>query len=70
MNGSTLQFTTKNSGLVNVDIYDALGASVKQVSDIYSAGSHAIDLKNLPNGAYTLVIRQGNNKASVRWTNK
>jgi endoglucanase len=70
MNGSTLQFTTKNSGLVKVDIYDALGASVKQVSDIYSAGSHAIDLKNLPNGAYTLVIRQGNNKASVRWTNK
>ena len=70
MNGSTLQFTTKNSGLVNVDIYDALGASVKQVSDIYSAGSHAIDLKNLPNGAYTLVIRQGNNKASIRWTNK
>ena len=70
MNGSTLQFTTKNSGLVKVDIYDALGASVKQVSDIYSAGSHAIDLKNLPNGAYTLVIRQGNNKASIRWTNK
>lgn len=70
VNGSTLQFTTKNSGLVNVDIYDALGASVKQVSDIYTAGSHAIDLKGLPNGAYTLVIRQGNHKASIRWTNK
>lgn len=70
VNGSTLQFTTKNSGLVNVDIYDALGASVKQVSDIYSAGNHAIDLKGLPNGAYTLVIRQGNHKASIRWTNK
>jgi len=70
MNGSTLQFTTKNSGLVKVDIYDALGASVKQVSDIYSAGSHAINLKGLANGSYTLVVRQGNNKASVRWTNK
>jgi endoglucanase len=70
MNGSTLQFTTKNSGLVKVDIYDALGASVKQVSDIYSAGSHAIDLKGLANGSYTLVVRQGNNKASIRWTNK
>ena len=70
MNGSTLQFTTKNTGLVNIDIYDALGASVMQKSDIYSAGSHAVDLKNLPNGSYTLVVRQGTHKASIRWTNK
>jgi endoglucanase len=70
MNGSTLQFTTKNTGLVNIDIYDALGASVMQKSDIYSAGSHAVDLKNLPNGFYTLVVRQGSHKASIRWMNK
>ena len=70
MNGSTLQFTTKNTGLVNIDIYDALGASVMQKSDIYSAGSHSVDLKNLPNGFYTLVVRQGSHKASIRWTNK
>ncbi|SMG33256.1 cellulase family glycosylhydrolase [Fibrobacter sp. UWB13] len=70
MNGSMLQFTTKNTGLVKVDIYDALGASVKQMSDIYGKGSHAIDLKGLPNGSYTLVIRQGSHKASLRWTNK
>jgi endoglucanase len=70
MNGTTLQFTTKNAGLVKVDIYDALGASVKQMSDIFSAGSHAIDLKGLPNGSYTLIVRQGSHKASIRWTNK
>jgi endoglucanase len=70
MNGTMLQFTTKNTGLVKVDIYDALGASVKQMSDVYGKGSHAIDLKGLPNGSYTLVIRQGSHKASVRWTNK
>jgi len=70
MNGTMLQFTTKNTGLVKVDIYDALGASVKQMSDVYGKGSHAIDLKGLPNGSYTLVVRQGSQKASVRWTNK
>ena len=70
MNGTMLHFTTKNTGLVNIDIYDALGASVMQKSDIYSAGSHAVDLKNLPNGSYTLVVRQGNHKASIRWINK
>ena len=70
MNGTTLSFTTKNTGLVNIDIYDALGASVMQKSDIYSAGSHAVDLKNLPNGYYTLVVRQGSHKASIHWTNK
>lgn len=70
MNGTMLQFTTKNTGLVKVDIYDALGASVKQMSEVYGKGSHAIDLKGLPNGSYTLVIRQGSHKASVRWTNK
>ena len=70
MNGSMLQFTTKNTGLVKVDIYDALGASVKQMSDVYGKGSHAIDLKGLPNGSYTLIVRQGSHKASVRWTNK
>ena len=70
MNGTMLQFTTKNTGLVKVDIYDALGASVKQMSDVYGKGSHAIDLKGLSNGSYTLVIRQGSHKASVRWTNK
>lgn len=70
MNGTTLQFTIKNTGLVKVDIYDALGASVKQMSDVYGKGSHAIDLKGLPNGSYTLIVRQGSHKASVRWTNK
>lgn len=70
MNGTILQFTTKNTGLVKVDIYDALGASVKQMSDVYGKGSHAIDLKGLPNGSYTLIVRQGSHKASVRWTNK
>ncbi len=70
MVGSTLHFTTRNTGLVKLDIYDALGASVKQESDIYSAGSHSIDLKDLPNGSYTLIVRQGSNKASIRWTNK
>lgn len=70
MNGTMLQFTTKNTGLVKVDIYDALGASVKQMSDVYGKGSHAIDLKGLPNGSYTLVVRQGSHKASVRWMNK
>ena len=70
MKGSTLQFTTKNTGLVKLDIYDALGTSVMQKSDIYSAGSHAIDLTSLANGSYTLVIRQGSQKASIRWTNK
>lgn len=70
MNGTTLHFTTKNTGLVNIDIYDVLGASVMQKSDIYSAGSHAVDLKNLPNGSYTLVVRQGSHKASIRWINK
>ena len=70
MKGSMLQFTTKNTGLVKIDIYDALGASVKQMSDVYSAGSHAIDLKGLANGSYTLIIRQGSHKASIRWTNK
>ena len=70
MNGKTLHFTTKNAGLVKVDIYDALGAQVMQQSDIYKAGSHAIDLKNLANGSYTLVIRQGSQKASLRWLNK
>ena len=70
MNGTTLHFTTKNTGLVNIDIYDVLGASVMQKSDIYSAGSHAVDLKNLPNGSYTLVVRQGSHKAAIRWTNK
>ncbi|WP_290766705.1 cellulase family glycosylhydrolase [Fibrobacter sp. UBA4297] len=70
MNGSTLQFTTKNTGLVKVDIYDALGASVKQISDVYGKGSHAIDLKGIANGSYTLVVRQGSSKASIRWVNK
>ena len=70
MNGTMLQFTTKNTGLVKVDIYDALGASVKQMSDVYGKGSHAIDLKGLPNGSYTLIVRQGSHKASVRWTTK
>ena len=70
MKGSTLHFTTKNTGLVKLDVYDALGTSVMQQSDIYSAGSHAIDLKNLANGSYTLVIRQGSQKSSIRWTNK
>ena len=70
MNGTMLQFTTKNTGLVKVDIYDALGASVKQMSEVYGKGSHAIDLKGLPNGSYTLVVRQGSQKASIRWTNK
>ena len=70
MTGTTLNFTTKNAGLVKLDIYDALGTSVMQLSDIYSAGSHAIDLKDIPNGSYTLIIRQGSQKASVRWTNK
>jgi len=70
MNGSMLQFTTKNTGLVKVDIYDALGASVKQMSEVYGKGSHAIDLKGLPNGSYTLVVRQGSQKASIRWVNK
>ena len=70
MKGSTLQFTTKNTGLVKIDIYDALGASVKQMSDVYSAGSHAIDLKGLANGSYTLIVRQGSSKASIRWMNK
>jgi len=70
MNGTMLLFTTKNTGLVKVDIYDALGASVKQMSDVYGKGSHAIDLKGLPNGSYTLVVRQGSQKASIRWTNK
>ena len=70
MNGTMLQFTTKNTGLVKVAIYDALGASVKQMSDVYGKGSHAIDLKGLPNGSYTLVVRQGSHKASVRWMNK
>lgn len=70
MNGTMLQFTTKNTGLVKVDIYDALGASVKQMSDVYGKGSHAIDLKGLPNGSYTLIVRQGSHKASVRWMNK
>ena len=70
MNGSTLHFTTKNAGLVTLDIYDALGTNVMQKSDIYGAGSHAIDLQSLANGSYTLVIRQGSQKASIRWTNK
>ena len=70
MNGTMLQFTTKNTGLVKVDIYDALGASVKQMSEVYGKGSHAINLKGLPNGSYTLVVRQGSQKASIRWTNK
>jgi len=70
MMGSTLQFTTKNTGIVKVDIYDALGASVMQKTDIYSAGNHAIDLKGLPNGSYTLIVRQGSQKASIRWMNK
>ena len=70
MSGKTLQFTTKNTGLVKLDVYDALGASVMQQSDIFSAGSHAIDLNSLANGSYTLVIRQGSQKASIRWTNK
>ena len=70
MKGSMLQFTTKNTGLVKLDVYDALGVNVMQQSDIYSAGSHAINLKGLPNGSYTLVIRQGSQKASLRWTNK
>ena len=70
MNGSILHFTTKNTGIVQVDIYDALGASVKQMSDVYGKGNHAIDLKGLPNGSYTLIVRQGSQKASIRWTNK
>ena len=70
MKGSMLQFTTKNTGLVKLDVYDALGTIAMQQSDIYSAGSHAINLKGLPNGSYTLVIRQGSQKASLRWTNK
>ena len=70
MKGSTLQFTTKNTGLVKIDIYDALGASVKQMSDVYGKGSHAIDLKGLANGSYTLIVRQGSSKASIRWMNK
>lgn len=70
MTGSTLQFTTKHTGLVKVDIYDALGVNVMQQSDIYAAGNHSIDLNSLSNGSYTLIIRQGSQKASIRWTNK
>ncbi len=68
--GSTLQFTTKHTGLVKVDVYDALGVNVMQQSDIYAAGNHSIDLNSLSNGSYTLVIRQGSQKSSIRWTNK
>lgn len=68
--GTTLNFTTKNTGLVKLDVYDALGVNVMQQSDIYSAGNHAIDLKSLSNGSYTLIIRQGSQKASIRWVNK
>ena len=70
MNGSTLQFTTRSSGLVKVDVYDALGSSVMQKSGLYTAGSHAINLKGLANGSYTLVVRQGNDKTSIHWTSK
>ena len=70
MNGSVLQFTTRNSGLVKLDVYDALGANVMQKSGLYTAGDHAFNLSGLANGSYTLVIRQGNHKASIRWTNK
>ena len=70
VHGSTLQFTTKRTGLVKIDIYDALGVNVMQQSDIYAAGNHSIDLNSLSNGSYTLVIRQGSQKASIRWTNK
>jgi endoglucanase len=70
MNGSTLQFTTRNSGLVKMDVYDALGTSVMQKSGLYTAGSHAINLKGLANGSYTLVVRQGNDKTSIHWTSK
>ena len=70
MNGSVLQFTTRNSGLVKLDVYDALGANVMQKSGLYTAGDHAFNLSSLANGSYTLVIRQGNHKASIRWTNK
>ena len=68
--GSKLQFTTKNAGLVKVDVYDALGVNVMQQSDIYAAGNHSIDLNSLSNGSYTLIVRQGSQKASIRWTNK
>ncbi len=70
VHGSTLQFTTKRTGLVKIDVYDALGVNVMQQSDIYAAGNHSIDLNSLSNGSYTLVIRQGSQKASIRWTNK
>lgn len=70
INGSTLQFTTRKTGLVKVDVYDALGVSVMQKSDVYGAGSHSMNLKALPSGSYTLVVRQGSQKSSLHWTNK
>lgn len=70
ISGSKLMFSVKNSGMVSVEVFDALGNRVLQHSDTYKAGSHTLKLDKLASGSYTLIIRQGSQSSSLRWTAK
>lgn len=70
INGSKLSFTLRNSGMVSVEVFDVLGNQVFQHSDSYKAGNHALKLDKFASGSYTLIIRQGSQSTSLRWTIK
>jgi len=65
--GSTLSFSTERSGMVKLEVYDALGNRVLSQSGRYGSGTHSVQLRGLTSGSYVAVVRQGSQSASIRW---
>lgn len=66
-----VSFTIPASGLVTLDIHDALGRKVRTLVDSrLEAGVHSVtfDGQGLPSGTYTAILRFGDRTSSIRMT--
>lgn len=61
--------TLKNAGTVSVDVFSINGQKLpmSQMADL-TAGTHMLDLQNLPQGSYIIRVQQGSNAQQIKWT--
>lgn len=67
---SMLHVNLSKNGLTKIEVFDMMGNQVMQHSKDYSAGNHSMAIDGISSGSYMVVIKQGSQKATLRWNVK
>jgi hypothetical protein len=69
--GDRLFVSSKNKGVVRVQVFDLLGKCLyKSAENIGATSTLSVDLKSLPRGRYVIKVEQNSRATHLQWNKK